>query len=378
MTADTRREHELLPSAGPGGAPILALLYFDVRGGRLHLLNNAARQLHAAGLPALGNEASLAHLRGAGGESVGPADLPLAVAARDGRPFEASYVLALPGQPASHLHWTAAPLNDGEGQVVAVLAAVCRTPPPPDWLDLAGLAHDLRTPLQTLRFLADALGHGHQHPDDLHRLQSATDRALQVSADLLEWCRTPLLGGRRVESAWFAFEPFVSALLEAEVGAAARKGVALASRLGGANGWEVYTDRVRLGRVIANLVSNAVRYTGAGGQVLLSAKWRGEGDERALVLEVCDSGAGLAPEDHESIFQPFERGSAARGDSSSGGSGLGLSVVDRLVRELGLLWEFDSEHGRGSDFRVLLPRRLLRPCPPGLGGHDDAGARQRG
>jgi hypothetical protein len=364
MTTATGRECDLVPSTGAGGAPALGLLYFDVRGGRLHLLNDAARDLHAAGLPALGNEASLAHLRTPEGDCVRPTELPLAVAAWRGRPAEARYVLALPGRPEAYLDWTAAPLRDSDGKVIAVLAAVCRTAPPPDWHALAGLAHDLRTPLQTVRFLSDTLGHprepGPQQPDDLRRLQSASERALQVGADLLEWCRIPLQGGRRVEPAWFALAPFLTALLEEEAGAARRKGVALDSALGGAEGWEACSDRTRLGRVVANLLSNAIRYTGPGGRVTLTATWRGEGDERALALDVRDTGAGISPEELESIFQPFERGSAGKGDSS-GGSGVGLSVVDRLVRELGLRREFDSEHGRGSDFRILMPRRLLRP-----------------
>jgi signal transduction histidine kinase len=169
-------------------------------------------------------------------------------------------------------------------------------------------------------------------------------------------------GGRCVEAAWFALEPFLDELVQEQLGLAERKGVALRGDLGGAKGWDVYTDRVRLGRALANLLSNAIRYTAAGGQVTLAAAWRGEGDERALALEVTDTGAGISPEEQESIFQPFERGTAGRSDSS-GGSGVGLSVVDRLVKELGLRRGFDSEHGRGSDFRVLVPQRLLRSGP---------------
>ncbi len=379
MSATTRRERAALAPHGGGAAPLLGLLYLDVRGGRLHLLNEAARQLHAAGVPALGNEPSLSHLHTAAGEAVSPTDLPLAAAARERGPVEAHYVLAVPGQAEAHLHWTAAPLRDAAGNVTAVLAAVCRTAPPPDWHGLAGLAHDLRTPLQTLHFLAEVMGEGDARADDPRRLRSAAERALQVSGDLLEWCRAPLLGGRRVEAAWFALEPFLGAMLAEESGTAARKGVTLTGDLGAAAAWEVCSDRTRLGRVLANLVTNAIRYTAAGGQVLLAAAWRGEGDGRALALEVRDTGVGLLPEDHESIFQPFVRGSAGRGDSS-GGSGLGLSVVDRLVREMALRWEFDSEHGRGSDFRVLLPQRILRPLKAALPVEkpDDAGAGRRG
>src|SRR5262249_13627095 len=150
------------------------------------------------------------------GKKVSPEELPLTVAARKVAPVEASFVLSRPGGPDCHLHWSAAPLHDSAGQVAAVLAAVCCTPPPPDWPVLAGLAHHLRTPLQAIRFLTTARGSdGPAEPrqaENRGRLASATERALQVSADLLEWCRTPVQGGRRVESAWFALDSFLAGL----------------------------------------------------------------------------------------------------------------------------------------------------------------------
>jgi signal transduction histidine kinase len=71
-------------------------------------------------------------------------------------------------------------------------------------------------------------------------------------------------------------------------------------------------------------------------------------------------------EEQESIFQPYERGRAGKEDdsgplSSGTGSGLGLSVVDRLSEELGLTLEVHSEHGRGSAFHVLISPTMLRP-----------------
>jgi signal transduction histidine kinase len=74
---------------------------------------------------------------------------------------------------------------------------------------------------------------------------------------------------------------------------------------------------------------------------------------------VIDTGAGISEEDQESIFQPFEQGKAGK-ESDSGGSGLGLAVVDRLVSELGLTLEVFSEYGHGSTFELLLPMAILR------------------
>jgi hypothetical protein len=343
----------------------LGQVYLDVRGRRLHLLNAAARQLHADGVPFLGNEPGLRDLFTPGGTPARPDALPLAIAAREGRPAEADFLLRRAGEPAWQLSWCATPFKDASGRVASVLATVCCTPPPPDWQTLAGLAHDLRTPLQTLSVLLNVVdgqpadGRG----EALQLLRATAGRVLDVASDLLDWCRLPAQGGRRVEWAWLPVEPLLSQLLRELESPARQKALGLGASLGEVQGWQIYSDRVRLGRLLMNLLSNAVRYTPPGGRVTLSAAWREEGGERLLVLGVADTGAGIGAEEQESIFQPFERGrTGMEGDSS--GSGLGLAIVDQLAAELGLRREVHSEYGRGSVFRALVPLRLLRFAPP--------------
>jgi signal transduction histidine kinase len=244
-----------------------------------------------------------------------------------------------------------------------VVASLTLALPEPDWQELAGLAHDLRTPLQALRLLVPVLESMPFLRADaaelLERLRTAADRALAISLDLLDWCRAPTQPGRRVQRAWVPLGPFLESLAAQLTPLAQRKGITLVTDLGEAKALEANTDRNRLGRLLSNLLSNAVRYTAAG-QVRLGASWRkdGAGQVEALALSVVDTGAGISPEDQESIFQPFERGKAGR-ESDSGGSGLGLAVVDRLVKELGLTLEVFSEYGRGSSFELLLPPASL-------------------
>ena len=71
----------------------------------------------------------------------------------------------------------------------------------------------------------------------------------------------------------------------------------------------------------------------------------------------------MASDDPDSIFQPFKRGKAGAGDTDSGGSGMGLAIVDRLVSELDFTLEVYSEHGRGSRFDLILPAEQLRRMP---------------
>jgi signal transduction histidine kinase len=114
--------------------------------------------------------------------------------------------------------------------------------------------------------------------------------------------------------------------------------------------YQVITDRRLLETVVDNLVSNAIRYTPAGGHVKVGVTRRG----RHLELVVADSGIGIDRADLERIFDRFYRVDGAR-DRASGGSGLGLALARRAAHALGSRIEVSSEVGRGSEFRVLLP-----------------------
>ncbi len=122
----------------------------------------------------------------------------------------------------------------------------------------------------------------------------------------------------------------------------------------------VRADAGRLRRAILNLVVNARQAMGAGGT--LTVRIRGQG--RKVVIEVEDTGPGIAPDQREEIFKPFFT-------TKPGGSGLGLAIVRRTIEELGGKVEVESELGRGTVFRITLPAvrhvrsRGLRDGPTG-------------
>jgi two-component system CheB/CheR fusion protein len=119
-------------------------------------------------------------------------------------------------------------------------------------------------------------------------------------------------------------------------------------------------DPMRLEQVIANLLDNAAKYTEPGGTIRLALAQ--EGNE--VVLSVKDSGIGLAPEMLESIFEPFTQADRAL-SRSSGGLGLGLSVVRRLLELHGGRIEARSAGlGQGSEFIVRLPLAAANPAGP--------------
>lgn len=339
-------------------------VYLDARRRTLYCLNETARQLVHEGIPLTRDDLQRHPLRDLDGEPVKAADLPLVRAWRERTPQEASFLFTGPDGSIQHLTWSAAPLADPSGKMQGVVASLSVLPFEPDWQHLAGLAHDLRTPLQALRLLMPLLESTPLlHPEArelLERLRACADRALAIGMDLLEWTRGPTQGGRAVETPWFPLAPFLETLSGEHLVQAQRKSINWLTNFDAARDLEVQTDRLRLGRLLSNLMTNAIRYT-AQGEIRVQASWRQDaaGQNVGFVLSVEDTGSGISPEDQESIFQPFERGKAGK-ESDSGGSGLGLAVVDRLVEELGLTLEVFSEYGHGSRFEVLLPPATVR------------------
>ena len=121
----------------------------------------------------------------------------------------------------------------------------------------------------------------------------------------------------------------------------------------------LYADPQRLGQVLGNLVTNALRHTPAGGEVSLGATLRSEEAEPAGVqIWVADTGQGIPPEDLPRVFDRFWRGDAARSHKAGAGSGLGLTIARSLV-ELhgGRIWaESAGLPGEGTSVKLVLPR----------------------
>ena len=363
----TIRDQDTALLCGASDAPQVGHFYLDMSKGDLYCLNEAARRMRASGAPLLAGDPAIADLRTATGAVVAGDALPAAIAARDGRLAEAEYVLARPGQPQRLLQHSATPLKDADGRVRAVLASVVCRPQPPDWSTIAGLAHDLRTPLQTLNMVGHILEvrtlPEAQRAEALQRLGNAAERAQQIAQELLEWCRTHGGSARGPQLEWFALEPLLRDMVAEQAAAARQKQLALGATLAPIRGWQMFSDAGRLARIMANLLVNAVRYTPAGsGHVDLAAAWEEQAGARVLVVQVHDTGAGIAAHEQESIFRPFERGQTGH-DQEATGSGIGLSVVDRLSQQLGLRCDVQSVAGQGSQFRVSVPQHLLRMAP---------------
>jgi two-component system sensor histidine kinase SenX3 len=112
----------------------------------------------------------------------------------------------------------------------------------------------------------------------------------------------------------------------------------------------VRADRGLLRLALLNLVHNAIRYAGSGTVICLQVK----SQDKAVLLQITDEGPGIAPEHQEKIFERFYRVDRAR-SHASGGTGLGLSIARWAIERQGGHIELESELGRGSVFRIVMP-----------------------
>jgi signal transduction histidine kinase len=177
-------------------------------------------------------------------------------------------------------------------------------------------------------------------------IREAGEHLLTMIGDLLDLTRIES-GHLRLQIDSVALAPLADecvALLQAQAASAQVRVVgALAA------GVAVQADRTRLKQVLLNLLSNGVKYNRAGGGVTLRAR----SDGAHAVIDVADTGVGIAAEHLARVFEPFQRG--AHGHSAIEGTGIGLAVCKSLVELMGGSIDVQSAPGQGSLFTVRLP-----------------------
>jgi two-component system, sensor histidine kinase len=221
----------------------------------------------------------------------------------------------------------------------------------------AAASHDLRQPLQAIGIYCSLLRKRAQGPLEplTKNLSTAVESLSKLVEELLEISRLDS-GAVQASKQVVDLNEAFSTLRQEFVPIAAAKGLRFRERRARLF---VETDPLLLQRVLRNLLSNAVRYTTQGG-VLLAARRRGN---RAS-LEVWDTGPGIKRDEFDRIFEEFYRGESSKSETT-GGYGLGLSIVRRICTVLGHSLFVTSRPGSGTVFRVEIPLapRQARPRP---------------
>ena len=237
---------------------------------------------------------------------------------------------------------------------------------------LATLSHELRNPLAPIRNAARLLKGPHRDPAKLDRAEAIISRQVVHMSSLLD----DLLDVSRITRGSFLLKKEysdINDIIDAAVEAAqpaidAKRHTLRVERPTPTIRLEA--DPVRLTQVISNLLTNAAKYTPAGGEITVGCRR----DSENLVIFVRDNGVGLAPDTLAQVFTMFTQVESEIG-RSEGGLGIGLALAKGLVELHGGRIEASSGGlGQGSEFIVFLPRSVIVESPPENTSHENGDA----
>ena len=287
------------------------------------------------------------------------------------------------GRPYKIFHWAApVSLSDGEAPVALVAGAIdvnerhhlieqlesARTRAEAASRAksnfLATMSHEIRTPMNAVMGMLDLLvREGRLNAADRASAELARDSAealLGLIDDILDISKIEA-GGLEIVPATARLRPLVSEVAQVFQGLARQRGLTLRVEFDPAIGEWHRVDAARFKQIANNLVSNAIKYTDAGTVTIRLRRQERIGDDEALLLEVEDTGIGIAPEDITNLFRPFFQAESA-GPRAIRGTGLGLPIVQRLSTRMGGEVEVTSQRGQGTSIRVSLTLPLA-PAP---------------
>ncbi len=227
---------------------------------------------------------------------------------------------------------------------------------------VAGMTHELRTPLNSILGYAQIL----RKAGLTESTRQGALRTIERSGEHLMGLIDGLLDLARIEAGRLRLDPsplplheFLDDVVRMVAPQAQAKGLAFELKTLGRMPTWVQADAKRLRQILLNLLSNAIRFTDHG-EVTLRVDARRE----VLRFEVVDTGIGIAPQDLDRIFLPFERGSAGRRNSTPG-TGLGLTITHLLTELMGGELSVQSVQGQGSVFSArLYLREIAAPAAP--------------
>jgi signal transduction histidine kinase len=228
---------------------------------------------------------------------------------------------------------------------------------------LADVSHELRTPLAALRTFNELLREG-ADADPTARAEFVESSGQQI--ERLDWLAQNLLELSKLDSGLVLLDlrpddlrAAVESAVEQSTSAARKRGIDMTVHLP-SSPVRIRHDPQRIGQVVANLVANAVKFTGPGGSVAVDVAPMPDGAR----IDVVDTGVGIETAELPYIFNRFYRGSRAN-EARGSGSGLGLAIARSIVEMHGGAIEVESRVGSGSRFSVTLPRdpRLIAGSP---------------
>lgn len=241
---------------------------------------------------------------------------------------------------------------------------------------LAKVSHELRTPLNGIHGLTELLhesAENDQQREQLAMIRGCTQALLCLIGDLLDFSRADA-GSFHLHPEPFEFRSELGIMVKSLAIQAAQKGLLLACRVEPDVPGQWRADWPRLRQVLINLLGNSLKFTESGEVILRVRRVHPRPEDQGLapvLFEVRDTGIGIPEDKLQVIFAPFIQVDDTT-TRRHGGSGLGLSIAQRLVELMGGRIEVESTVGQGSTFRVEIPVEVIGPRgnPPGVALRD--------
>ncbi len=230
---------------------------------------------------------------------------------------------------------------------------------------LANMSHEIRTPMNAvigMHFLMEKTELSRTQREYLEKANNSAHSLLTIINDILDFSKIEA-GKLELEETEFHLGEVLNKLADVIGGVVRKKDIEFAIRIPPDCPDHLRGDPTRLGQILINLANNAVKFTEEG-SVVLSISVEETGPKRAVLgFSVIDTGIGMTPEQCRGLFQAFNQADAST-TRKFGGTGLGLSISKQLAEKMGGEIGVESEKGKGSEFRVVLPFAVVPDAQP--------------
>ncbi|MCO4785406.1 MAG: response regulator [Marinomonas atlantica] len=224
---------------------------------------------------------------------------------------------------------------------------------------LANISHEIRTPMNAIIGLTDACltsPNKENQQDLMRKVNNSANNLLRIINDILDFSKMEA-GHMEVEEIPFSLERVIEEHAYIHQSVAKSKNIHLLTGIDSNVPNHLIGDPLRIGQVLSNLVSNALKFTSAGEVIVYVKMLRTKGELVELEFSVQDTGTGMTEAQLNKLFSPFSQADVST-TRKYGGTGLGLSICKSLIGLMGGTIQVDSRYGDGSVFRFTVPLKV--------------------